>query len=51
MSRIVDVETAARVVKPTAARIVYDPVYVKGMKELYSDIVALGVYKRDLSIK
>ncbi|MEM4605124.1 MAG: hypothetical protein QXR68_07265 [Pyrobaculum sp.] len=48
MSRIVDVETAARVVKPTAARIVYDPVYVKGMKELYSDIVALGGFIREI---
>ena len=48
MTRILDVEQVARVVRPTAARIVYDPVKARGTKEIYRAIVALSGYMREI---
>jgi hypothetical protein len=48
MTRILDVEQVARVVRPTAARIVYDPVKARGTKEIYRTIVALSGYMREI---
>jgi len=48
MTRILDVEQVARVVRPTAARIVYDPVKAGGTKEIYRTIVALSGYMREI---
>lgn len=48
MTRILDVEQMARVVRPTAARIVYDPVKARGTKEIYRTIVALSGYMREI---
>jgi hypothetical protein len=48
MTRIPDVEQVARVVRPTAARIVYDPVKARGTKEIYRTIVALSGYMREI---
>lgn len=48
MSRIKDVEAVAKAVRPTAARIVYDPVKARGMKEIYTAVVALGGYIREI---
>ncbi|MFN3804964.1 MAG: hypothetical protein ACK4SY_07900 [Pyrobaculum sp.] len=48
MSRIKDVEAVARAIRPTAARVVYDPVKARGMKEIYTTIVALGGYIREI---
>lgn len=48
MTRIRDVETVARQVRTTAARIVYDPVKARGTKEIYTDLVALSGYIREI---
>jgi hypothetical protein len=48
MTRPVDVEQVARSIRPTAARIVYDPVKAKGTKEIYRTIVALSGYIREI---
>lgn len=48
MARIVDVTTVAKTVRHTAARIVYDPVYARGAKEIYRNIVALSGYIREI---
>ena len=48
MTRILDVEQVARVVRPTAARIAYDPVKARGTKEIYRTIVALSGYMREI---
>jgi hypothetical protein len=48
MARIVDVERVARAIKPTAARIVYDPVKARGTKEIYKTIIALSGYIREI---
>jgi len=48
MTRIVDVEQVARVIRPTAARIVYDPVKARGTKEIYRTIIALSGYMREI---
>lgn len=48
MSRVKDVEVVAREVKPTAARVVYDPVKARGMREIYYTVVALGGYIREI---
>ncbi|MEZ0319275.1 MAG: hypothetical protein ABWK05_04675 [Pyrobaculum sp.] len=48
MSRVKDVEIVAKEVKPTAARIVYDPVKARGMREIYYTLVAVGGYIREI---
>jgi sugar phosphate isomerase/epimerase len=48
MTRPVDVEQVARSIRPTAAKIVYDPVKAKGTKEIYRTIVTLSGYIREI---
>lgn len=48
MSRIRDVEIVARNVKTTAARVVYDPVRARGTKEIYTTIVALSGFVKEI---
>ncbi|AET31682.1 hypothetical protein [Pyrobaculum ferrireducens] len=48
MTRIKDVETVARQVRTTAARIVYDPVKARGVKEIYTSLIALSGYIREI---
>lgn len=48
MARIKDVEAVARALRPTAARIVYDPVKARGTKEIYTTVVALSGYIREI---
>jgi sugar phosphate isomerase/epimerase len=48
MARIKDVETVARQVRTTAARIVYDPVKARGVKEIYTSLIALSGYIREI---
>ncbi|ABL88953.1 conserved hypothetical protein [Pyrobaculum islandicum DSM 4184] len=48
MARIKDVETVARILRPTAARIVYDPVKARGTKEIYTTVIALSGYIREI---
>ncbi len=48
LARVIDVETVATVVKPTAARLVYDPARARGMREIYTTLVALSGYLREI---
>lgn len=48
LARIKDVETVARAIKPTAARIVYDPVKSSGTKEIYKTLISLAGYIREV---
>lgn len=48
LARIRDVDAVAKAIRPTAARLVYDPVKAKGLKEIYTTIIALSGYIREI---
>jgi len=48
LARVRDVDAVAKAIRPTAARLVYDPVKAKGLKEIYTTIIALSGYIREI---
>lgn len=50
MSSIEDVYTVAREVHPRAARVVYDPVRARSMRQIARDLVWLGGYIREIYV-